>query len=179
MSEWPKVRWTQARQIAELMELPARELPAPDMTPQGWVEGRVAQGDVAGAVMFMGHALPRYEAVSWAASAVAPAGQSPSPIAGAVARWLETSEESERRTLWTLAEQADEDNPERLLAYSVFFSGGSIAPEDQAPVNPDPALCGRFAAAAIVKSAYAQDDPDAVLSAALDRGRGIAEGKAE
>ena len=178
MSEWPKVRWTQARQIAELMELPRTELPDAQLTPQRWVEDKATAGDLAGAVMIMGHALPRYEVVAWAAEAI---GRKPdgSPVAGAVARWLDGSDEATRRELWALAEQVDEAAPARLLAYSVFFSGGSIAPEDQAPVNPSPALCGRFAAAAIVKHAFAGDDPDAALGAALERGRSIAQGQAE
>lgn len=178
MSEWPKVRWTQARQIAELMELPRRDLPDAQVTPQSWFQTRVDEGDLAGAVSFLGHALPRYEAVQWAAETLgAKAGAS--PIGAAVSRWLDTSDEADRRALWTMAEEADEDSAERLLAYSVFFSGGSIAPEDQAPVNPGPALCGRFAAAAIVKHAYRDEDPAGALGAALARGRAIAQGAPE
>lgn len=178
MSDWPKVRWTQARQITELMEVPRAAMPGAEITPQSWLDARVEQGDLAGAITFLGHALPRYEAVAWAAEIVAPKDRK-SPVAASIARWLDGAEDADRRTVWSLTQEAEDDSPERLLAYAVFFSGGSIAPEDQAPVNPEPALCGRFASAAIIKSAYRTENPEESLSAALERGRGIAQGKAE
>lgn len=177
MSDWSKVRWTQARQIAELMEMPPLARPEPDVTPERWLATQVEQGDLAGAVTFLGHALPRYEAVAWASAAILPKVGG-TALAEAIRRWLDGAEDSDRRTVWRLAEDADEDSPERLLGYAVFFSGGSIAPEDQAPVNPDPALCGRFAAAAIIKAAHRDDDPDRVLAAAITAGEGYARGDA-
>lgn len=177
MSEWSKVRLTQARQIAELMEIPPRDRPEPDVTPELWLATQIDQGDLAGAVTFLGHALPRYEAVAWASAQIIP-NAGGSPLSQAIRGWLDGAEDGDRRTVWRLADEADDDSPERLLGYAVYFSGGSIAPDDQPPVNPDPALCGRFAAAAIIKAAHGGDDPDGALAAAIATGESYARGDA-
>ncbi|MEO7384214.1 MAG: hypothetical protein ABIU18_04690, partial [Novosphingobium sp.] len=45
----------------------------------------------------------------------------------------------------------------------VWFSGGSLAPEGLAPVQPPADVCARLCAAALLVGAHAQPDPDAVL----------------
>ena len=94
----------------------------------------------------------------------------------AVERWISDPDESGRRAAWSAGEAADERSPERLLSYAVFLSGGSIAPEDQAVVNPAPELSGRLAAAAVITAAYLAEQPDEHLSAALAAGEAIARG---
>jgi hypothetical protein len=101
MSDWSKVRWTQARQIAELMDLPRAARPTPEVTPQRWLEEQVEQGDLAGAVTFLGHALPRYEAVTWAEAVVPTANGAGKPpeLRGAIRRWLDGTDARPARDL--------------------------------------------------------------------------------
>jgi hypothetical protein len=178
MSKWQKVRWTQARQITQLMGAKESESPSPEVQPADFYASLREQGDLAEAVRFLGHALPRYEAVVWAAQAIKamPGLSLDTGLMKAVKSWIDDPEDGKRRNVWSAAEMADEDNPERLLGYSVFLSGGSIAPQDQAPVNPAPQLCGQLASAAIIAAAHASGDPEATLGAALSAGEAIAGG---
>ena len=73
-----------------------------------------------------------------------------------------------------MARSEEDSSAEGLLASAVYFSGGSIAPEDCEPVLPDPAICGRLAAAAILKRAYENENPESVLRFAVAEGDRIA-----
>ncbi len=96
-------------------------------------------------------------------------------IREAIALWLASPSDSQRRTIWSIATERDQGCPEKLLAGAVFFSGGSIAPEDVSPVPPPAAVCGKLAACAIIAAAHATGTPEPMLRNAIATGDRIAE----
>lgn len=180
MVNWQKVRWTQARQITALMGLSEKEAPPPQVRPAEFYGSLRESGDLAEAVRFLGFALPRYEAVLWAAEALKASSvaddEKTAALLTAIEAWIADPEDRGRRAVWSSAEMVDEDRPERLLAYAIFLSGGSIAPEEQEPVNPEPQLCGQLAAAAIIAAAHQTTAPERALVSALAAGEAIARG---
>ena len=118
---------------------------------------------------------------------VAEPGGRPEPASFATARRsirrrLGTSAEGlirEPERLWcagrAIATERDQGWPEKLLAGAIFFSGGSIAPEDVAPIQPPPAICGKLSGCAIIAAAHATGAPEPLLRTAIINGSRIAE----
>ncbi|MFS0738581.1 hypothetical protein ABC347_16160 [Sphingomonas sp. 1P06PA] len=183
MAIWSKVRWTQARQVTRLLGVKDAEAPAESVSPAAHFEALKADGALSAAVSFLGVALPRYEGVAWATGVL---GALPSDetnpgdrlALAAARRWVEDPDEPRRREAYDAAGRADDDAPERLLGFAVFMSGGSIAPPDQGAVNPDPEVCGKLAAAAIITAAHRSPDANSQLAAALEAGEKYATGEA-
>lgn len=181
---WLKVTWTQASQVLPLC--PDDMPPCADgaVSPKDYFDAALASGERHDlAVGYLGAVLPRLEAIQWATEALekAPHKAGTKDRSGrrkglfdSVQAWLRDPSDHRRRAAWALAGQEEESSAERLLACAVYFSGGSIAPEDCEPVLPDPAICGRLAAAAILTRAYENDDPEAVLRFAVAEGDRIA-----
>lgn len=177
---WNQVRWTEARQVASLMAIDEGALPAEGVVPVDHYRALHAAGEHDDALMFLGHALPRLEALAWAARVLEEA-------AGKVAlrradrqaldyalRWLGEPSEAARRAAMEAADLAGEGSAERMLAMGVFFSGGSISEPDLPPIQPPPEAAGRFAAGAIAIAAARADDRDAFLAQALTLGEKVA-----
>jgi hypothetical protein len=96
----------------------------------------------------------------------------------AVRKWFDDPDDAGRRAAWDAAQAEDDDSPERALASAVFFSGGSIAPEDQAAVQPAPEISGRLAAVAVIGAAYRTSDPKAQMREAVAAAEVMAKGEA-
>jgi hypothetical protein len=177
---WNQVRWTEAHQIASLMGQADEDLPEPGVTPDQHFAGLGAQGDRLGAVSFLGHALPRFEALAWAArileqeTATRELRRPDRQALDHALRWLGEPNDAARRAAHDAAEAASERSPERMLAMGVFFSGGSISDPDLPAVPPAPELAGRFAAVAVTLAAARAEDGNAVLDRALALGERIA-----
>ena len=176
---WLRVTWTEAGQILALCD----EAVEPDAAlsgaePKAYFDGLVTADEFDRAIAFIGCALPRREAVQWAAEALARVGPSVSKaqrvgqheLLQVVQGWLADPREERRRTAWAVASRVEQSSPEKLLACAVFFSGGSIAPEDCEPVQPMPHVCGRLAATAILTSAYQSENADQHLRFAVAEG---------
>ncbi len=176
---WLRVTWTEAGQILALCD----EAAAPDtalagVEPKAYFDRLVAAGEYDRAIAFVGSALPRREAVQWAAEAIARGPLSVEnekrvgrhELLHAVLGWLADPSEERRRAAWTAASRNEQSSPEKLLACAVYFSGGSIAPEDCEPVQPVPHVCGRLAATAILASAYQSENADQLLRFAVAEG---------
>lgn len=178
MEPWRSVHLTRARQVGELMELRGAELPAPDVPVRAHYD-RLRAADPAKAVAYIGHALPRREAIHWAAGLIDPAAATPSsPERTAIERarlWLKDPDDARRRDAYAAAQSADREAPERTLATAIFYSGGSIAPEGVAPVQPAPGLANRLAVVAVVQAAWRSTDPRGFFVQALERAEAIAE----
>lgn len=178
MEPWRSVHLTRARQVGELMELRGADLPAPEVPVRVHYDTLRARNP-SQAVAYIGHALPRHEAIHWAAGLIDPAkGASASPEQAAFERarlWLDTPDDAKRREAYAAAQTADREAPERTLATAIFYSGGSIAPEGVAPVQPAPGLANRLAVVAVVQAAYRSSDPKAFFVQALARAEAIAE----
>ena len=177
---WNQVRWTEAQQVAALMGVEDDALPEAGVTPADHYQALRETGDSSGAVAFLGHALPRLEALAWAARVLeeAAAGRelkrADRQALDHSLRWLGDPSEGARRAASDAAELAGERSPERMLALGVFFSGGSISDPDLPPIQPAPELAGRFAAAAIVIAAARVEDRDAFFDHALLLGEKVA-----
>ena len=180
MNHWTVVKFTEARQVAELMRLGEESLPDHGITPGDHFGTMRAREERVDAVRFMGLALPRFEAVSWAAHLLESEARDrrlPSRDRQALdfaLRWLGDPDDARRRAVFEAAETADDRSPERLLGLAVFFSGGSISLPDLPPVLPPPEAAGTFAGAAVLAAGFRTDRADALFDAALDLGEAVA-----
>lgn len=180
MPGWDQVKWTQARQVAELMKLDAPTLDDPEANAESGYRKLRERGDIDVAILYLGHALPRSEAVAWAAHLLrgwAPPAASGVPERQAldsVTRWLEEPNEDYRRAALEAADRAPDSSAEALLARAVFMSGGSISEPDLPPVQPPQQICGRLAASAVLIAAYRTATPKDALTAACDTGEKVA-----
>ena len=155
-------------------------LPESGIAPHVHFAGLRSAGDRRTAVTFLGHALPRLEALAWAGRVLeteAATRELRRPDQQALEhalRWLGDPGDATRRTAMEAAESAGERSPERMLATGVFFSGGSISESDLPVILPAPELAGRFAAVAVILAAARVQDGNALLDRALDLGERIA-----
>lgn len=179
--EWEAVRLTEARQVAALMGIDIDDRPPADVPVQTHYDALRAGNRRSAALEYLGHALPRLEAIAWAARIVADTAASdpPSPRArhalDVALRWLEEPTEAHRRAASDAAEAISRPVAERLLASAVFFSGGSIAAANASPVIPPDHVAARYAVGAISEAARRATDPGAALDSALALGERIAE----
>lgn len=180
MAGWDQVKWTQARQVAELMGLDSSVFESAETDPETGYRKLREGGDMPVAVRYLGHALPRFEAVAWAAhlledwSRATPPGVAERQALDCAIRWIEEPSEEYRRAAQEAARRADDNSAERLVADAVFMSGGSISQPDLPPVQPPQQACGSFAASAVIVAAYRSADPKAALAAACEAGEKVA-----
>ncbi|GGC32278.1 hypothetical protein GCM10011371_19640 [Novosphingobium marinum] len=173
---WKRSAWTDAGQLVELIDPDSPTREAVGKTLPAWYSGLVDSGDLTGACNFLAHALPRYECIAWAAQALLEIGavDRKDPLMVASLRWLDDPDDARRRAANDAAQQVRPDTPAKLLAMAIFFSGGSIAPADLAPVQPAPDVCAKLAGAAVLVGGYAQPDPDTALRKVLALGEMMA-----
>jgi hypothetical protein len=180
MAEWALIQWSQARQVTQTMGIKDAQGPAAGVTPGQHFTSLVQSDKLTDAVQFLAHALPRYEAVQWAANAMGtlrPAADRDLDEARAfdtAHQWLRDPDERLRRTAEALAETMEEPVAEKLLLQAIFLSGGSIAPEDLPPVHPRPDTTAKLAGAAILLSAFATPEPQKALTQVLQDGEKLA-----
>ncbi len=181
MTRWPIVKLTQARQVLALMDVDEDELPpaADDLHAR---YDALRGGDApADALDYIAHALPRLEAVTWAARCLHDQARDRSlPIRDQLAldhamRWIDEPSDTHRRATHAAAEAAGHRSPERMLGMAVYYSGGSIAPVNAAPVLAPPEACLRYAAGAVKASAYRSATPGAAMATALVLAEQVAE----
>lgn len=164
MTDWTIVFWSSARQIAQEAKLVPKLWPAEDATPDGYFRALRSEGELMAALAYVAAALPKLEAIHWGLASL-PVVDPDDPDSSArmllrdtAQRWLAEPDDENRRAVERLVEQANSDWPETLIGLAIFFSGGSIAPEDSPPVPADPGLMGQLVAGA-VQSAVAQAAP--------------------
>ena len=180
MDHWTVIRLTQARQVAELMEVPDGEMPGETLGVREYYDQmrRKSAGD---ALDVIGHALPRFEAVCWAAAVLDRESRlrelppRDRQALDSALRWVGEPDESNRRAAYAAAEQASADSPERLLGFAVFLSGGSLSEPELPPVLPREGTCCRLAVAAVRLAGYRDGDPDPLFEWALGQAEGVAE----
>ncbi len=179
--EWGQVRWTEARQLVAYQGVETEKLPAEGLAPAQHFAGLRAAGEREDAAEFLALALPRFEAIAWAAHVieeVADARKLAGPDRRALdyaLRWLGDPNDERRRAAFDAASEASERAPERFLGMAVFFSGGSISGVDLPPVPPAPELTGKMAGGALTFAAHRAADPGATLDRALDLGEKVAQ----
>lgn len=176
------MKWTEAGQVTAILGWKAAAGdPSPGQPPRAYFDALRAAGRDADAVEFLSQALPRWEAVAWAARSVrdlsSPGDEADARALKAALLWIQDPTEERRRAAQDAAEGAEPDSPARLAALAAFYSGGSIAPAD-AEILPAPRdAAGRFAAGAILTVAARADDMDGALAASLGTGSAIAAGE--
>ena len=181
MGGWAQVQWTEAGQITARLGWEVSDADAA-ASPETYFARLRGAGRLHDAAFFLGQALPRFEAVAWAARAVRDLGAQarlPGPDADALKAallWVQDPSEPRRRAAWDAAALAGGQAPERLTALAVFFSGGSIAPADCNPVPAPKEAAGRFGAGAVVLAALRRGASANGLDAALDAGVAVANG---
>lgn len=179
MSNWAKVRWSEAAQVLDFVGGPAEDRPQASGTPSAYFSDLRAQGRRSEAADFLAQALPRLEAVAWAARTVRDLAPPPasSPLRTRALRaalfWVQDPTEARRRAAFDAAEACDPKGAEAMAAYAAFFSGGSIGPADVPPIPAPKQVLGHMAAAA-VKVAALKDRTGAAFDRALDAGEALA-----
>jgi hypothetical protein len=176
MVRWTRVKWTEAHQVTEQLDWPLED--AASAHPETYFESLRGSGRLHDAACFLAQALPRHEAVAWAARVVRDLKPGGEPGAAdalkAALLWVQDPSETRRRAAWNASELAPDDSPERFAALAAFFSGGSIAPPDCAPVPAPRDTAARFAAAAVLLAAIRSGDQEVGLGRALDAGDSLA-----
>lgn len=170
---------------------------APGQSAEQLLDALTAAGLLEDAVKLLARALPRREAVWWAARSAAdaprpPADGPPSAEAGrqheaavaaeAAARaaaeaWCADPADARRRAAHPAAEPVA-DTPSGLAALAAFLAEGSLAPADCPPVPPPPDSCPGLVAAAVLLAAVRTEPEKAAdkRKQFLDVGRAVAAG---
>lgn len=155
MTDWTIVFWSSARQVAEEAKLARSLWPAENVSPDAFFRDLRAKGEVMAAITYVAAALPKLEAIDWGVASLPTLDPAADDFAArmllrdTIQRWLGEPDDENRRAVERLVEQSDRDWPETLIGLAVFFSGGSIAPEDSPPVPAEPGLMGQLVAGAI------------------------------
>ncbi|EGI55433.1 hypothetical protein SUS17_1801 [Sphingomonas sp. S17] len=177
---WDAVRLTEARQVLALMGVDRDEWPPATLSVIAHYDALRAANRRSAALDYLAHALPRLEAIGWAARVVSDAARRDPPpprrrhALDVALRWLDAPSEEHRRAAGDAADVIPRPVPERLLASAVFFSGGSIAAPGQPAVPPPEHVPARYVAGAIDATCRQASDPAAAFTAALALGEAVA-----
>jgi len=182
MSDWTIVLWNEARQITSQLDIAKDLWPNENVSPQSHFEFLRQGGHRSEAALLIGAALPKIEMINWVATSLPLPEQTEQDYAGRsqiraiIQRWIDDPDDDSRRSLFDLAQAGDSTWPETLLALSIYFSGGSIAPENIDAIQPNPMVCVQLGVAALqTASANAsQHDPE-FMNSALDLANKIAQ----
>ena len=114
-----------------------------------------ASGFLIEAARLCAHALPRREAVWWAARCAEATAPPTLPDADREARaraedWVRRVSDETRRAAMTRAELAGFLSPESWVAVAAFWSGDSMAPLGQPKLPPAPHLTGTAVTGAVI-----------------------------
>jgi hypothetical protein len=179
---WKMVRWSEARQITDILEWD--DGPSAEVIPKTYFDELVEAKDMEKAAAFLSQSLGRLELVGWAVNCVrdvrasTPTRPKPSQMAAlrAASMWLQDGGEETRRHAEAAAADAPNGSAEALLALAVFYSGGSIAPEDVDAVPAPREAVGRFALGAILTAVAEHPDSKTAMMKCLTLGNSIAAG---
>src|SRR5262249_33109419 len=128
-----------AQEVAGQFELgePARKLLRDYLTPRQFLDLLVADKLYLDGTRFLGHALPKREAVWWACVCV---GQEADPAAKvapalqAAVKWVVEPSDANRRAAQAPGEADNFATPAGFVAMAVFWSGGSLIGPQQVEV---------------------------------------------
>jgi hypothetical protein len=172
---WLSVKWSEPAQVLKLVGKDPGD--SAGHTVDGYYRMLVEARRYNEAVDYIAQALPRYQAVVWAGRTLNdladPDAPRP-PALKAVLLWMQDPTDARRRAAFEAANQEGVGDAEKLAAFSVFFSGGSISPEGQPPVAAPPAVAGRFAAAAVKVGVHDGADFEGRYKLALRHGEALA-----
>ncbi len=165
--------WSAARQIAEEANLPNSDWPDEGVEPQVFFEDLRERGESMMALSYAAAALPKLEAIDWALHALPPLAEDDPAFArrqllrDAAFRWVGEPDDENRRAMYELADSSSGEWPETLIGLAIFFSGGSIGPEENAPVTVDANICSSLIGGALQSAVttHIKQMPDLVTHA--------------
>jgi hypothetical protein len=153
--------------------------------PMAAVTNLAAAGFLIEAARVCAHALPRREAVWWAARCAAATAPATLPEADQAActlaeAWVRRISDETRRAAMAKAETAGFRSPEAWVAVAAFWSGDSMSPLGQPTLPPAPHLAGIAVAGAVILASVRGQPArqPARLRRFLDSARDIASGGA-
>jgi hypothetical protein len=152
----------------------------PALSPQAFMALLVKGRHFGDAVRFLAFALPPREGIWWACVTARASELTPAHadcLERAIA-WAYAPDEAKRRACMEAAENLNFEGAAAYAALSVFWSGGSMAPEGMPEVPPDPSLSA-IGVSASVLLAVASGEPNSAderYEQAIERGIDIANG---
>jgi len=172
LAPWTRSTWTDAGQIAAIIDPGEAPGDAAGSALQDWHARLVAAGELGTALEFMAHAMSRYDCIAWAARAGIATGiiDRADALFVKVLQWIDDPQDELRRAAGEAADAALRDSPAKLLCLAVWFSGGSMTPEEFAPVLPPAETCATMAAASLLAGAHGLADPDKAMGEMLEIG---------
>ncbi|MFC6486409.1 DUF6931 family protein [Nitratireductor sp. GCM10026969] len=179
-----KIKAATAAEICERVDLSpeAKAYLLPDVSPQGYLSLIVEAEHVGDAVRFLAFSLPIREGIWWACVVANSEIEAPSEIESTclerAAAWVYEPTEARRRSCMEAAELAKFEGAAAYAALAVFWSGGSLAPEDMPEAPADPSL-GPIGVGASVLLSLTRGDPQKLghrFETAIKRGTDIANG---
>ncbi len=173
MSQWTIVMWSAARQIAEEANLPKEVWPEDDVSPQEFFATLREGDDMTMALSYAATALPKLEAIDWTLHSLPELNQDSADFArrrllrDAAFRWVGEPDDENRRAMYELADSSSSEWPETLIGLAIFFAGGSIGPEENAPVTADPNIYSSLLAGALQSAvaSHIKDQPELAAKA--------------
>ena len=153
-------------------------------TPRQFLDQLVEKKLNVDAIRFLGHALPKREAVWWASQCVrSVAGTDPPPEVKAALRaaeqWVTDPNEENRRKAFAAAEAAGLGTAAGCTAVAAFWSGGSLGPANLPVIPPGEHLTARGVSGAILLALVLAEPEKAAEKASrfLAQGIGVADGR--
>lgn len=152
-------------------------------TADGALRLLAAGGAVEAAIELLSQALPRREAIWWAATCVRETLPEPPPASEArmldgAEAWVRRPGDEQRRAVYALANVEGADSAGGFVALATFFAGDSLAPAGQQAVPPPSHVAGAMVGNAI-RLAAVRAEPEKAgerLALFLDIGIDIASG---
>jgi hypothetical protein len=179
-----KIEAKTAAEICGRFELSeqAQSLPRDGLSPAAFLDRLISERHFHDAIRFVAHALPKREAIWWAARCARLAGgASPEQNVAleTTERWCREPSEELRRAAMAASEKAQLNNPSGCAALAVFFSGGSLAPPDVPVVPPAEDLTARTVAGAVLMAAVVKEPEKAEekYERFLEQGIAVAAGR--
>jgi hypothetical protein len=159
-----KVAAKTAAEICARFELgeKAKALPQAGLSPGAFLERLVNERHFPDAIRFLAFALPKREAIWWAARCARSVGGTALALEQQAAlqvaeRWCLAPTEELRRSALAASEKAQLKSPAGCTALAVFFSGGSLAPPDVPVVPPAEDLTARTVVGAVLMAAVVSE----------------------
>jgi hypothetical protein len=181
-----KVAAKTAAEICAHFELgeQAKALPQAGLSPGAFLEKLLNERLLPDAIRLLAFALPKREAIWWAAKCARLVGGTTMPAEQQAAlqvaeRWCLAPTEELRRAAMAASEKAQLRSPAGCTALAVFFSGGSLAPPDVPAVPPAEDLTARTVVGAVLMAAVVTEPEKAEqkYQRFVEQGLALASGK--
>jgi hypothetical protein len=180
-----KITAKRASEICNQFEMAAeaKALLDDQISPDGFLDLLIEKGHFTDAIRMLALALPKREAVWWAATCVRatlPADAPPVVLEGlkAAEAWVSKPTEENRWAAKERAERAGMDKPAGWPGMGAFWSGGSMVPAHLPQMLPSPLFTANAVAGAILMAAALHDPNRAneLFKLSIDDGIDIANG---